>query len=95
MEYEEGRFKGQKELSLYYQSWLPAAEPKAILIVVHGICEHSGRYGNVVEYFVPKGYAVYSFDQRGHGKSEGLRGYVERFQYYLEGSGNLLRHGPC
>jgi len=54
------------------------------LIVVHGICEHSGRYGNVVEYFVPKGYAVYSFDQRGHGKSEGLRGYVGRFQYYLK-----------
>jgi alpha-beta hydrolase superfamily lysophospholipase len=54
------------------------------LIVVHGIAEHSGRYYNLVDYFVPKGYAVYSFDLRGHGKSEGIRSYVERFSYYLD-----------
>jgi len=47
------------------------------------MAEHSGRYTNLVNYFVPKGYAVYSFDQRGHGKSEGLRCYVERFSDYL------------
>jgi alpha-beta hydrolase superfamily lysophospholipase len=39
---------------------------------------------NVVNYFVPKGYAVYGLDHRGHGRSEGLRGYVERFSYYLD-----------
>ena len=41
------------------------------------------RYVNLANYFLPKGYAVYSFDHRGHGRSEGLRGYVERFSDYL------------
>ncbi len=84
MEHREGRFKGLKSLSLYYQCWLPDGEPKAVLLVVPGLAEHSGRYTNVVEYFVPKGYAVYGLDHRGHGKSEGLRCHVERFSDYVD-----------
>ena len=84
MEHTEGRFTGRKGLSLYYQCWLPATDPKAILLVVHGWAEHSGRYTNLVNYFVPKGYAICALDHRGHGKSEGLRGYVERFSDYLD-----------
>jgi acylglycerol lipase len=83
MTHKEGNFKGQKNLTLYYQSWLPEQSPKAILLIVHGLAEHSGRYGNVVEYFVPKGYAVYGFDQRGHGRSEGARCYVDHFSDYI------------
>jgi acylglycerol lipase len=49
---------------------------------VHGLFEHSGRYAKFAEYFVPKGYAVCSYDQRGHGRSDGLRGYVNRFADY-------------
>ena len=84
MKHIEGRFNGCKRLNLYYQCWLPAANPKAILLVVHGWAEHSGRYTNLVNYFVPKGYAVCALDQRGHGRSEGMRGYVERFSDYLD-----------
>ena len=83
MEHAEGSFKGHKDLNLYYQSWLPAGHPEAILLVVHGGAEHSGRYTNLVNYFVPKGYAVCGLDLRGHGKSQGLRCYVERFTDYL------------
>ncbi|TET18159.1 MAG: alpha/beta hydrolase [Dehalococcoidia bacterium] len=83
MEHTEGSFRGHKDLNLYYQSWLPAGRPEAILLVVHGGAEHSGRYGNLVNYFVPRGYAVCGLDLRGHGKSEGLRSYVERFSDYL------------
>ena len=83
MEHREGRFEGLKEVGLYYQSWLPDGDPLAVLLVVHGLAEHSGRYGNVVDYFVPRGYAVCALDHRGHGKSEGLRGHVERFSYYV------------
>ena len=83
MEHKEGKFKGHKGLNLYYQCWLPDKSPKAMLLVVHGLAEHSGRYMNLVKYFVPKGYAVYSHDLRGHGKSEGLRCYVDRFSDYL------------
>ncbi|MCK4362162.1 MAG: lysophospholipase [Dehalococcoidia bacterium] len=84
MKHTEGRFTGRKGLSLYYQCWLPATDPKAILLVVHGWAEHSGRYTNLVNYFVPKGYVICALDHRGHGKSEGRRGYVERFSDYLD-----------
>lgn len=84
MEHREGRFIGQQNLGLYYQSWLPIGHPKAVLLVVHGLAEHSGRYSNLVNHFVPKGYAIYGHDQRGHGKSEGLRGYIDKFSDYLD-----------
>jgi len=84
MEHREGKFRGYGNLDLYYQCWLPPANPKAVLLVVHGLAEHSGRYANLVDYFVPKGYAVYGFDQRGHGRSEGLRCYVGRFSEYVQ-----------
>ena len=84
MRHTEGTFEGYKSFNLYYQCWLPVKSPDVILLVVHGLAEHSGRYTNLVNYFVPRGYAVYGFDHRGHGKSEGLRGYVHRFSDYLE-----------
>ena len=90
MKHIEGEFKGCKNLNLYYQSWLPDSVPKAVLVVVHGLAEHSGRYINLVNYFVPKGYAVYGFDQRGHGKSDGLKGYVERFSYFVNDLNSFL-----
>ena len=83
MRHKEGKFKGYKGLTLYYQFWLPDTKPKAVLLVAHGLAEHSGRYKNVVDYFVPKGYAVYALDNRGHGKSEGTRSYVDNFNDYL------------
>ena len=83
MKHKEGKFKGLKNLQLYWQCWLPDGKPKAILLVAHGLAEHSGRYKNLVDYFVPKGYAVYALDHRGHGKSEGMRSYVDRFDDYL------------
>ena len=82
MKHAEGKFRGCEGLYLYYQYWLLASGLKAVLLVVHGLAEHSGRYLNLVNYFVPKGYAVYGLDHRGHGESEGLRGYVKRFSYY-------------
>ena len=83
MKHVEGKFKGYKNFNLYYQCWLPSNEPKAVLLVAHGLAEHSGRYINIINHFVPKGYAVYAFDQRGHGKSQGQRGYVERFAHFV------------
>jgi len=53
------------------------------LLVAHGFAEHSGRYGNLVDYFVPNGYAVYALDHRGHGRSDGERVHTEQFTDYL------------
>lgn len=83
MQHIEGEFQGYENLNLYCQSWLPSNAPRAVLLVVHGLAEHSGRYINLVNHFVPKGYALYGFDQRGHGRSQGLRGYVEGFSHFV------------
>jgi alpha-beta hydrolase superfamily lysophospholipase len=82
MKHREGFFKGVRDANIYYQGWLPEGEPKAVLLIVHGLGEHSGRYGNVVNHFVPLGYAVYGIDHFGHGKSDGERVYVKRFEDY-------------
>src|SRR3990172_157047 len=84
MKHSDGRFKGQDGLNLYHQYWLPDDEPKAVLLVTHGFAEHSGRYGNLVDYFLPRGYGIYAHDLRGHGKSEGVRGYADRFSHFVE-----------
>ena len=94
MNHSEGRFAGHKGISLYYQSWLPENTPKAFLVVVHGFGEHSGRYLNLVDYFLPRGYGVYAVDLRGHGRSEGLRGYSDHFANFvadLESFGKIVR----
>jgi alpha-beta hydrolase superfamily lysophospholipase len=54
------------------------------LLIVPGLAEHSGRYTNVVNYFVPKSYAVCGLDTQGHGKSDGLRCYIDRFSDYID-----------
>ncbi len=84
MNHQDGYFKGVKVANIYYQCWLPESDPKAVLLVVHGLAEHSGRYMNVVDYFTPRGYAVYGIDHIGHGKSDGDRVYVERFDDFVQ-----------
>lgn len=82
MEHREGALRGARDTDIYSQCWLPTGEPKAVLMVVHGLAEHSGRYMNIVDRFVPAGYAVYGIDHIGHGKTDGRRAYVERFRDY-------------
>ena len=74
----------ERFFTLHYQCWLPDENARAVLIIAHGVAEHSGRYKNVAAYFASRGYAVCSFDYRGHGKSEGVRGYVEKFSHYQD-----------
>ncbi len=84
MKHQEGFFKGVRDASIYFQNWSPESEPKAILLIAHGLAEHSGRYMNIVDYFVPRGYAGYGLDHFGHGKSSGTRVYVRRFEDYTD-----------
>ena len=83
MEHRENYFKGFNDFNIYYQYWLPDGDVKALLLVAHGFAEHSGRYKNLADYFVPKGYPVYALDHRGHGRSDGERVQVDQFTDYL------------
>jgi acylglycerol lipase len=54
------------------------AEPRAVVVLVHGASEHSGRYAHVAGRLLDEGYAVYALDHRGHGRSEGPRALIDR-----------------
>jgi len=84
MNHIEGTVKGVHGLDIYHQAWVPEGEVRASILIVHGLGEHCGRYTNVVNYLVPKGYALYGFDLPGHGKSGGMREYVSTYDDYTE-----------
>ncbi len=84
MNESEGRFKGVGDLDLYYRRWLPEAEPRAAVALVHGVGEHCGRYMNIVGPLVDDGYAVYGYDHRGHGKSPGKRVHIDDWSQYRD-----------
>ena len=58
-------------MRLYRQAWLPDGEPRAVVVLAHGLCEHSGRYQHVAARLVAGEYAVHALDHRGHGRSAG------------------------
>jgi lysophospholipase len=64
--------------------------PRAAVLLVHGMAEHSGRYEHVGEAFNAKGFDVLSFDLRGHGETEGRRGHVDSFDDFLDDVEELL-----
>jgi alpha-beta hydrolase superfamily lysophospholipase len=80
--------------TLLYQVWSPPA-PRAALLFVHGLAEHSGRYDRVARYFAERGYVGYAIDYQGHGRSPGPRVHVDSFETWLDdvrdGLG-LVRH---
>jgi acylglycerol lipase len=82
--HEEGRFKGEGGLEIYWQAWLPEGEPRAVIVLAHGASEHSGRYGWTAEQLNARGYAVYAIDHRGHGKSAGTRAVIDRMTNAVE-----------
>jgi alpha-beta hydrolase superfamily lysophospholipase len=75
---------------LHVTHWLPAARPKAVVLLAHGYAEHAGRYAHVAKRLTDAGYAVYAIDHWGHGQSDGEGGYVPRFSAFTDGTAELL-----
>lgn len=69
--------------ALQYQVWLPEdTPPRAVVSIVPGWSDHSGRYQTVVDALVPAGIGVYAVDLRGHGHSAGKRGHINSWEDY-------------
>lgn len=67
-----------------------AAGTRSEIILLHGFGEHSGRYEALIDHVVERGYSVTSYDQRGHGRSEGLPGHIEHFSEYEADLGEVV-----
>ena len=84
---------GLSQLRRYWR----APEPQAVVVIVHGIAEHCGRYEHVARQLNAANVSVVGYDQRGHGRSGGRRGHVDSMdqlhddlQDQLAGAAHLL-----
>lgn len=71
------------QTSLYAKKDIPL-EPKAVVLIVHGLCEHQGRYDYLSVKLNESGYSVYRFDHRGHGQSEGKKVFYNDFNELID-----------
>lgn len=83
MQHKTSYLKSFDNTQLFVQDFLPDSNIKALIVLVHGIGEHSSRYINWAKRFVKVGFAFITFDQRGHGLSEGKRGVISSYNDFL------------
>ena len=69
--------------ALFRRSWVPP-QPERVVVLVHGYAEHSGRYEAMGAWLAERGCAVHAYDQQGHGRSDGLRGFARDFSDLLD-----------
>lgn len=84
MHHSESYIQDANQNKIFRQSWLPKNQAKAIILLAHGMSEHSGRYSNLVEHLLPLDYAVYSWDHIGHGRSDGHRKFISDFTDFTD-----------
>jgi lysophospholipase len=79
----EGYFRTGDGVRLFQRRVKALGELKGHIVIIHGYAEHCDRYQFVTDYFAPKGWDCWTVDLRGHGESEGARGFVNRFEEYF------------
>ncbi len=79
----EGQFKGRDQTELFFQTWTPD-KVRGVFVITHGLAEHSECYHRLAKVLVEDGWQVYAWDMRGHGRSEGKRGYVKNLSYFID-----------
>lgn len=83
IETHEWVFRGARDFSLFGRSWRPTTGASAILVIVHGLRDHSARYDDFATGLAQRGFAVYALDHRGHGRSDGRGQMVDAFDDYV------------
>lgn len=81
-QHETGTIIGGNGNEIYIQRWI-SLNPIASLVIAHGLGEHSGRYGNLINRLEGKRISIYALDHKGHGRSAGKRGHVVDFNEYV------------
>jgi len=91
MNYKSTAYASFDGMKLSGYLWEPKEKPKALINLVHGFGEYSERYDHWAMRFVEKGFAVHAIDYRGHGKSDGRRGHINKFEDFLNDIDVLVR----
>jgi acylglycerol lipase len=87
----EETFEGVGGLRIFFRSWRPEATARGVVVIVHGFNSHSGHYLWVADQLVAGGLAVYALDQRGRGRSDGERYWVDKFADYVNDVHTLVK----
>lgn len=80
MKYTDVQWKSIDDLTLVGRSWEPDGASKAVVCLIHGLGEHCGRYAHVAAALTEASFAVLAVDKRGHGRSEGKRGFIPSYE---------------
>lgn len=88
---QEGRLKGFQNIDLFFQIW-ENPNARGTVIVTHGQGEHSECYHRLVDAFKNDMWSFWAWDMRGHGQSEGKRGYAADFDNYVRDYQIFLDH---
>lgn len=84
MKHYETTWKSKDGLDIFAQAWGPdVVQPRAVICLVHGLGEHSGRYAHVAEALSKEGFILLAADLRGHGKSAGAKGHIHSIEDIL------------
>lgn len=87
---KEESFVGRSGTRLFMRSWEPAGTPRAVVVICHGVLSHSGQYLWTGERLSAAGFAVYAYDHRGRGKSEGPRLFINDISEYTDDLGSFM-----
>lgn len=83
MKKEQGWIQSADGNRLFWRRHSPEGDARAVLLVVHGLAEHTGRYLHVLDHFATAGFDCWAHDYRGHGQSPGPRVHVRHFDEFL------------
>lgn len=87
----EETFDSKGGLKIFLRSWQPAAAPRSVVIICHGVNSHGGQYLWPAGELVKKGHAVFALDLRGRGKSDGERFYVDDVADYVADVSSVVK----
>jgi acylglycerol lipase len=92
MNFKEFMLQNYKGYSIFAYEWKPEKPVKGVIVQIHGLGEHSGRYQGMADFYTNNGFVLIAFDLFGHGKSGGQRGHLPEGETYLSSIDDLLAY---